>query len=465
MIPSRVFRVLVVEDNAVNRLVAQNVLESLGHEVELVAGGQEALDWLCLSRPDVVFMDCQMPGMDGYETTRRIRAGEAGPDAILVPVVALTAHALPTDRRLCLDAGMDDYLTKPFVAADLQQVLDQLPPNTGRPALVAPVAPQPPPERFSPDAVDPEALAVIEAMGTGPDAPYQRILETYLASAAEDIGRIRAALDAADADALRSSAHRLKGASLQMGAKAVGMTAAKVEGFAASSDLAAAELCFEVLASQLDEAMRWIRDRLGLQPEAVDTAPDAAASELPLALVVDDDPTMRGLVARVLGSAGFEVREAADGPSAIAAFVEEPADIVLLDVLMEGMDGYDACRALRATPGGESVPVLILSGLDDEASIRAAYESGATDFITKPFKSAILANRARYGLRAARAVAESGERLRAELDGGIRAELATLLEPSEAVASGGDAALAELERIRTVVKRLLDPDATGSSAD
>ena len=100
---------LVAEDNAVNRLVVQAVLEDLGCAVELVDDGARALEAIRRRRPDLVLMDCQMPVLDGYEATRRLRA--AGGD---VAVVALTANALEGDRERCLAAGMDDYLTKPI---------------------------------------------------------------------------------------------------------------------------------------------------------------------------------------------------------------------------------------------------------------------------------------------------------------------------------------------------------------
>ena len=102
-------RVLVVEDNEINRLVIEAMLRDLDCEVELVHDGARALAALDRCRPDLVLMDCQMPVLDGFEATRRLRA--AGRD---VPVIAVTANALEGDRERCLAAGMDDYLTKPL---------------------------------------------------------------------------------------------------------------------------------------------------------------------------------------------------------------------------------------------------------------------------------------------------------------------------------------------------------------
>jgi CheY-like chemotaxis protein len=103
-------RILVVEDNPINQRVFESMLEHLGYGCRLVANGQEALAALASERYDLVFMDCQMPVMDGYEATRKMRSGQPSHAG---PIVALTAHALDGDREKCLEAGMDDYLAKP----------------------------------------------------------------------------------------------------------------------------------------------------------------------------------------------------------------------------------------------------------------------------------------------------------------------------------------------------------------
>ena len=110
-------RVLVVEDNAVNQRVVLSMLRSLGHEGEAVSSGKEAIEACARIQYDLILMDIQMPGLDGYETTRAIRAAERK-DA-RGRIVALTANVLEGDRDRCLDAGMDDYLSKPIRMADL----------------------------------------------------------------------------------------------------------------------------------------------------------------------------------------------------------------------------------------------------------------------------------------------------------------------------------------------------------
>jgi two-component system CheB/CheR fusion protein len=125
-------RVLLVEDNQVNRILGIELLERRGHLVETAENGREALDRLRSGVFDLVLMDIRMPVMDGEEATRRIRAGEAGPDNAAVPVVALTAHALAGDRERFLATGMDDFLSKPLDLADLDRVLEQLEQESAR---------------------------------------------------------------------------------------------------------------------------------------------------------------------------------------------------------------------------------------------------------------------------------------------------------------------------------------------
>ena len=114
--------ILVVEDNPVNRKVALTMLTKLGYAAEVATNGQDAVQALERGRYQTVLMDCQMPVMDGFEATRRIRAQQLGQDR--VPIIALTANSMEGDRERCLDAGMDDYLAKPIQKAELKAMLE-----------------------------------------------------------------------------------------------------------------------------------------------------------------------------------------------------------------------------------------------------------------------------------------------------------------------------------------------------
>jgi diguanylate cyclase (GGDEF)-like protein len=124
----------------------------------------------------------------------------------------------------------------------------------------------------------------------------------------------------------------------------------------------------------------------------------------PRILMVDDDAGARRLTRATLNKAGFEVIEAANGALALESLQQSLPDLVLMDVSMPVMNGFDACAALRALPGGHRVPLTMITGLDDTQSIERAFEVGATDFITKPINWSVLPHRVRYMLRASSAI-------------------------------------------------------------
>ncbi len=107
--------------------------------------------------------------------------------------------------------------------------------------------------------------------------------------------------------------------------------------------------------------------------------------ERPLVLVVDDDQATRMLLRRVMERDGYRVAEAVDGQQAVASYIALQPDIVLLDAILPGMEGFDACAQLRMVPGGERTPVLMITSLDDQASVDHAFAVGASDYVTKPF--------------------------------------------------------------------------------
>ncbi len=115
--------ILIAEDNLINQKVIERMVQKLGYRADLVADGRAAIDALSQSPYGLVFMDCQMPEMDGFEACREIRKRESG--AAHIPIVAITANAMKGDRERCLEAGMDDYVSKPFKQDDLKTVIQK----------------------------------------------------------------------------------------------------------------------------------------------------------------------------------------------------------------------------------------------------------------------------------------------------------------------------------------------------
>lgn len=114
-------RILVAEDNPVNQKVIIGILKRLGFTADIASNGAEALDAFAQGEYEIIFMDCQMPVMDGYKATKAIRDSETGH----IHIIALTANAMPGDEEKCLASGMDDYIPKPLSIAVIQATLDK----------------------------------------------------------------------------------------------------------------------------------------------------------------------------------------------------------------------------------------------------------------------------------------------------------------------------------------------------
>jgi PAS domain S-box-containing protein len=213
-------RILVVEDNDVNRRIILLMLERLGYVAECAANGREALQAVQRQPFDLIFMDVQMPEMDGLEATRRIRA-ELPPDAQPY-IVALTANALRGDRERCLAAGMDDYLSKPLQLADVRDLLNRLGFDFALNAVDEQVT-QPP----EPNGGLSSRLKRLRAEIGAP--AVQTIIEHFLANTPELLVRLQNAVDRRDAESLYQTAHNLKGSAANLGLTELQEIAARLE--------------------------------------------------------------------------------------------------------------------------------------------------------------------------------------------------------------------------------------------
>jgi signal transduction histidine kinase/HPt (histidine-containing phosphotransfer) domain-containing protein/ActR/RegA family two-component response regulator len=215
--------ILVVDDHPTNRLVLSRQIESLGYAVETAEDGSEALEKWRSGRFAAVLTDCNMPAMDGYELTRRVRAEEALAVLRRTPIIACTANALRGEAEVCLASGMDDYLAKPVQLSELGGKLRQWVPLPA--ASPVPSAPR---EEEAPGAarvLDPTTLAEL----TSSAHPAGEILAQFLEATRSDAQQLRHALDAQNlADAARC-AHRMKGASRMVGALQIAAACQRAE--------------------------------------------------------------------------------------------------------------------------------------------------------------------------------------------------------------------------------------------
>ncbi len=231
-------RVLVAEDNAVNQKVALLLLAKLGYRAEAVGNGVEAVEAVQRIPYDLILMDCQMPELDGYEATARIRALE-GPQRH-VPIVAMTANAMEGDRDRCLAAGMNDYIPKPVREADLAAMLSRW--TAATPAAA---------RAEQPASVDRAVIADLRQLSPpGEPSFVDELIDAFLEDTPAQLAAMRAALAAGDSAALHAAAHSLKGSSGALGARRLSALCAQLEGLARAAALDDAVLPFEALADE-----------------------------------------------------------------------------------------------------------------------------------------------------------------------------------------------------------------------
>lgn len=281
-------RVLVVEDNFVNQKVAAKMLEREGYRVDVAANGLEAVEAVARIPYALVFMDCQMPELDGFDATRLIREREAeagvwpvdsrvspeSQDSILstkstaprrVPIIAMTANALKGDRERCVEAGMDDYLTKPVRRENLAAALARwLPGQTARSPICAADPAVAPGDN---GCIDPAVLADLRSL----DATGE-LLSTLRAHFLEEtpllLAAMRAALSRGDAAALADTAHALKGSSGNLGAIRMPQLCGDLQALGRANDLITVGDLLDRLRMEFDLVQaRLLREPVKIMPD------------------------------------------------------------------------------------------------------------------------------------------------------------------------------------------------------
>jgi two-component system sensor histidine kinase/response regulator len=245
----RPMRILLAEDNAVNRLLAVRILEKRGHTVVVAADGREAVAALERESFDVILMDVQMPELDSLEATALIRKAEVGTGRH-IPIVALTAHAMREDRARCLNAGMDEYLAKPFSAGNLFDTIERLLPVPPSPNLTGT------PRRRETTGVTFDRSALLAFVDA--DVKLRNELITlFLAECPRLVAAIRRSVEQRHAGEIATAAHTLKGALSAVAANRAALAADRLDRLARGGDL-----------SDVDRAHTELQDELkALLPE------------------------------------------------------------------------------------------------------------------------------------------------------------------------------------------------------
>ncbi|MDP3832425.1 MAG: response regulator [Hydrogenophaga sp.] len=396
--PLRGLNILLVEDNETNQQVACELLTDEGASVSVAANGQIAVDTLAADGGtfDIVLMDLQMPVMDGFAATRCIRQ-----DLRLtqLPVIAMTANAMASDREACLQAGMNDHVGKPFDLAQLIAVIQQHARGTATALAGDTVSPSPRADSALPPAAlraardeGVDLVPAVQRLG-GSHKAYTRFLERFIDDHAHQLALLEAALAEHDLKSGARVAHTLKGLAATLGIPALVERCFKAEkALAAARD--GSDGARAPVQALLDFPLAGLRRLLQALQGSGEETPTGAARPLAgfAVLVVDDSEIQLEITAHLLRRLGARVDAVGSGEQALVRLAD-PAlrcDAVLMDVQMPGMDGLETTRRIRGERGLTALPVLALSAGSLPEERELALAAGMNAFITKPVDSQAL---------------------------------------------------------------------------
>jgi len=403
--------ILLAEDNIINQEVGMAVLRLLGCSAELASNGLEAVNLATEKQFDAILMDCHMPEMDGFEATTKIRQHEkALSNGLRIPIIALTADVQKGIIDQCLMAGMDAYLSKPFNSAQLQSLLEKWLPLKNDIQKNIPTSNAPQKNQFDNSILNAEALNNLRQLTTeSGETLLNKAISLFLISAPKEIDNLQEALDQQDNTALTKIAHSFKSTCANLGAQSLADNAASIEAISKQGDVQNIANLLQEIRSGLPKVITALNQQLAIQPNNKPLEPlSLPTTKTPQnrILLVDDDRSFRLIASATLTAASFIVDQAESGEQALEMIKQHKPDIIMLDAIMDGLDGFETCQMLRKIPELTDTPIIMSTGLGDIDSIHHAFDSGATDFMVKPINYPILMHRLHFILRASHDSAE-----------------------------------------------------------
>jgi len=389
MIPN--VRILVVDDNAMNQDIMVGMLKRKQAIIDLASNGEEALDKIRNNTFDLILMDHMMPILDGMEALSVIQKENLCPDTA---IVVLTANAVNGAKEMYLEAGFDAYLSKPVMSKALYELLEQQLPAE---LLVREVSAEE--EKAEVEIPVAEQKSILEKLDfldteTGMayccdnEEFYKEMLRTFVAK--EKREDIKAFYEVRDWENYRILVHALKSTALSIGATDLSEQAKQLE-------LAAKEENHYYIDSHHTEAMKeYRRILLGIE-DALTEKPAEEQQEMiqeksGRILVVDDDSMNLKIADRMLQNR-FEVSLAASGKEALDYLQKQRPELILLDLHMPEVDGFEVMEVLQKNPETAEIPVVFLTADNDRDVEIRGFKAGAQDFITKPFVADIMIQR------------------------------------------------------------------------
>ena len=253
-------KILLAEDNLINQKVALGMLRKIGYPAEVAENGQEVLKALKKASYDLILMDVQMPEMDGFAATAAIRQEEEKTGRH-IPIIAMTAHAMRGDRELCLEKGMDEYVSKPIQAKQLLEAIER---QRGKMRDRKPETL--PAGSFEEKEIFQEGMLLDHL--SGDKDLYEEIIRTFLGDAPIQIARLRQALEEGDSNRLESQAHSLKGAAMNIGGTALQTLAYEIEKSGKNRDLEKARAFSLNLDTEFEKLKSSLNIQLGVKKPA-----------------------------------------------------------------------------------------------------------------------------------------------------------------------------------------------------
>jgi len=247
-------KILLVEDNEMNRDMLSRRLTKKGHEVSIAVDGQEGVDMARSEKPEIILLDMSLPVMDGWEAARTLKADDA---TWAIPIIALTAHAMEGDRERCLEAGMDDYVSKPISASKLFQAIDTLVPP--EPEEEVPMPASAGPAADGNKSVSLNADGLIRSFENDQEL-FQELVEIFLNDSPQMLNTLRDSLKSTDAKTFKRTAHSLKGMLRNFQAESAAETAFELEQIGEQGKLDDADDIVDSLAGQLDDVSQKLKE-------------------------------------------------------------------------------------------------------------------------------------------------------------------------------------------------------------
>ncbi len=381
-------RVLVAEDNLTNQIVVRGMLELFGCTVALAGNGREAVMMAREKQYDIIFMDCQMPELDGYSATVELREFERKNKKKPTPVIALTAHVMSGDRERCLNTGMDDYLGKPLQQKQLLAVLEKWAPEAGQEQVVSTGMIADESSATSREKrFDPAVFVNYQRMQQPgrPDIVVE-IIHSYLKGVRPLLQSMTDAVDGGDAEALWKAAHTMKSSNSSVGALKMAALCSELETRGRKGNF---EDCHHLL-KELIEEFSSIEGRLQKIMAETTGAGSARDENTKKILVMDDDELARDIARKMIEFLGYTVTLAQNGEQAVdlyqtAAESGEPFAAALMDLSVpEGMGGEEAAARIKQLDG--NARLVVTSGFSSGGIINHFKKYGFCARLSKPYQ-------------------------------------------------------------------------------